>query len=179
MNKILKVSLLIITLAIPLAIFIFLRLFGENKFDIPVYHQDGVVNGFEGCSYGPGQFTVPDSLLKEGRNNLFLFFSNSVSFNSHELNNQLNRLDELYGDDRPEITIYSQDSVMDTGFSVNYLSPEEIKKLMQCALVTDRYNQFILVDAQGRIRGYFDHDLDEMDRLVVEIKILLENGVGK
>nr|WP_238354328.1 hypothetical protein [Fulvivirga marina] len=166
-------------LAIPLAIFMFLRIFGENQFDIPVYYTDGVDKSYVGCSYADGQFLVPDSLTN-GEVSLFMFFKNNETYNLKELNNQLNRLMELYAGDTPKVSIFAADSLSGVSrLDITSLPKQSIWSIMTCAFVTDTYNQFILVDAEGRIRGYYDTDLGEMDRLVVEIKILLENGARK
>lgn len=166
-------------LAIPLAIFIFLRIFGENQFDIPVYYESGVDKEYAGCNYPDGQYLVPDSLTAGAGASLFMFFKNDGNYSINALNNQLNRLTELYAEDTPKVTIFATDSLPETEVNVDYLLKEGIQPVMQCAFVTDTYNQFILVDTERRIRGYYDTDLGEMDRLVVEIKILLENGARR
>ncbi|UII32051.1 hypothetical protein LVD17_27590 [Fulvivirga ulvae] len=178
MNKIIKIVFLIVMLAIPLAIFIFLRIFGENRFDIPVYYADGVDKAYTGCTFTEGRFLVPDSLT-EGNTSLFMFFKDDGTYNLRELDNQLSRLTELFVADTPKVTIFATDSLPGSELHITYLPKESMKMIMTCALVTDVYNQFILVDKEGQVRGYYDTDLDEIDRLVVEIKILLENGARK
>ena len=40
MKKGIKLIILFITIALPVFIFLFLKIFGENRFDIPIYHQE-------------------------------------------------------------------------------------------------------------------------------------------
>jgi hypothetical protein len=60
-------------------------------------------------------------------------------------------------------------------------SEEQLYKIANCSLVFGQdtaisaplFNQLVLVDAQKRIRGYYiGSDLDDMDRLDIEIDIL-------
>lgn len=162
-------------LAIPLGIFIFLRMFGENRFDIPVYHQQGVETPFGDCLYPSGQFTVPDTLISS-RPGLHVFYSSTGKLTVNELNNQLLRLSSLFEGAMPKVSIFAMDTLKVSHGEVVILEPKPINILMNCGFATDIFNQYILVDEQGRIRGYFGSTLDEMDRLVVETKILIENG---
>lgn len=177
MKKYIKIALLLITLAIPVAIFMFLRTFGENKFNIPLFYENGVEQPIGNCSAGEGQFLVADSIVNSGRPTLILFFKEGYGLDQMTVNNHYQRLHDLYGDHMPEIIIYTT-SINDghPEYDVRRVSDEEFVTLMHCGLVTDKQNHYILVDAKGRIRGYYDTTLEEMDRLVVEIKILLENS---
>src|SRR5690554_428355 len=59
--RILKVMVLICILLIPVLIILFLRNFGENRYDIPVFFEQGVEDPFGVCDYPPGQqHYIPD-----------------------------------------------------------------------------------------------------------------------
>ncbi|WP_157494032.1 hypothetical protein [Fulvivirga imtechensis] len=175
MNKFLKISFLVIMLAIPLSIFIFLKIFGENKFDIPIQHADGVDEKFGACEYETGQFLVPDSLLSKGGPSL-IFIYNAQGMNANTLSNQYERIRHLFKEDMPSMRVFTADSIEVDTVQITRVSPHTLKQVMNCGFVTDTYNQYILVDADRRVRGYYNTELDEVDRLIVEIKILLENG---
>src|SRR5260221_4202279 len=60
-----KITYLLLALALPGLLFIFLKLFGKNHFDIPVYYKDGVSDFPVECPVPyKGQYLLPDSLLK-------------------------------------------------------------------------------------------------------------------
>ena len=43
----------------------------------------------------------------------------------------------------------------------------------RCGLMSKNENEFVLIDENRNIRGYYNvEDIDEVDRLVVEVKIL-------
>jgi hypothetical protein len=52
-------------------------------------------------------------------------------------------------------------------------------KYIGCNFILDDLNQLVLLDEKNRIRGYYGRDLDEIDRLIVEAKILLGNGIER
>ncbi|MFA0960544.1 SCO family protein [Roseivirga sp. BDSF3-8] len=63
-----KIILLIILLALPGSVFIFLHSFGENEFgNVPVLYENGVESSLNDCSFEPGvQHTIPPfSLVNE------------------------------------------------------------------------------------------------------------------
>lgn len=178
MKQSLKILFLVVTLAIPLSIFIFLRIFGENKFDIPVLHAAGVEQHFANCNFGSGQFHVPEDIVSSGGPSL-IFIYEDAGFDLAHLDNQYSRLRSLFKTDLADLKVYTADSILLDHADVVQLDEEQLKQVMNCGLVTNTPNQFILIDEDRRIRGYYDTDLDEIDRLIVEIKILLQNGTGE
>lgn len=178
-SRFLKVTFLVITLIIPLAIFVFLRLFGKNHFDIPIYYEHGVEVKFDGCSNSKDQFHVSDTLVSKDRPTLVMFYRQRQDFDQNILANQLERLHELYGNALPQVVLYTSEALDRDGTVVKQLETDQLESVMHCGFATDTLNQYILTDSQRRIRGYYSTDLEEVDRLVVEIKILLENGTGE
>lgn len=152
-------------------------MFGENKFDIPVLHARGVEGGFPDCDYNEGTFYVPDHLAGDDGASLVFFYAGQ-DFQNAVLKNQYDRLTALFGEDTPELYVYTSDTVQLPGMRVKFVTQEKRKQIMHCGFVTDKPNQYIFVDEERRIRGYYGTDLDEVDRLIVEIKILLQNGTG-
>ena len=164
-KKLFQFLILLAILAIPVIIFLFLKSFGNNQFDIPVYYSNGTGQIFEECISKVDTFRVDLNNSNSKKANVTLFFDESDEFTVSNLTNTKSRLDALFPEDISFIT-HAYNDVMD---SVDWV------KLMHCGFVTDTVNQFILHDGYGRIRGYYNTDLVELDRLIVEIKILLEN----
>lgn len=180
MNRTLKITFLIITLAVPLAIVLFLQMFGENKFSIPVYYEEGVADEVTNCNFEKRSFLVPDSLLTSTKGpSIVLFFKETDSYNAIALNNHVQRLKATFGKETPEMVFYaSRKLVQHKDVVVRKLPQESLEHIMQCGFILKEFNRYILVDRKNRIRGYYGTALDEVDRLIVEIKILLENGVS-
>lgn len=167
-------------LALPLAIVLFLQKFGENKFSIPVYYEEGVADEVTNCNFEKKTFLVPDSLLNSSEGPyIVLFFKETDNYNAIALNNHVQRLKATFGNDTPEIIFYaSRNLVQHKDVVVRELSQESLEHIMQCGFILKEFNRYVLVDSKNRIRGYYGTALDEVDRLIVEIKILLENGVS-
>ncbi len=172
MQKGLKITFLIATLAIPVIIFVFLKLYGENKFSIPVYYEDGVQVLFTECDFDDSPYTVAVGRSNDRRANVTVFFEQKAAFGTTDLRNITTRLRSLFPNDLT-FNAFGSSGVDTAGLTP--LDSAGFKKMMHCDFVTDTVNQFILHDHKGRIRGYYETDLDEVDRLIVEIKILLEN----
>lgn len=164
-NKVLKFIFLIAILAIPVIIFLFLKSYGDNRFDIPYYYTRGGISEFPDCSYPQDTFRVAMNNKNNKRANVTLFFSENSEFTSTDLVNTRSRLQALFRDNF---------SFVAHGFNAT-MDSASFMKLMHCGFVTDTVNQFILHDDRGIIRGYYKTDLEELDRLIVETKILLEN----
>lgn len=160
-------------LLIPVVIFLFLKFFGENRFDIPIYYQTAQENPFSDCpEISEWPYTVKgldDNYLPA----LFLFYEADGSISLLDIENIIQRLDESV----EGITnhVYTTDSALATEYDVTALSERSFNTLRRCALLTDTLNQYILVDTKKQIRGYYGLERDEIDRLIVELKILLEN----
>ncbi len=163
-KKLFQFLILIAILAIPVIIFLFLKSYGNNQFDIPYYHTEAGSYNFD-CDFPQDTFRVSLTEKNDKKANVTLFFKDSRPFGVNDLTNTQSRLKSLFKDDF-SFTAYGNNDSLDSA---------AFKKLMNCGFVTDTVNQFILHDAKGRIRGYYNTDLEELDRLIVETKILLEN----
>ena len=154
---------MLLALALPGVIFIFLKIFGKNRFDIPVYYKDGVTDAPGECRGAyHGQYTLPDSIsvLLGQKNTAACLFVEGLEKN----NKEVARLRKLYAGDK--LQIISLDST-----KTNHLV--QIKK---CALFLKAPWKAVLVDKENRIRGYYAFSsIEEADRLDVEVEILLTN----
>lgn len=126
-------------------------------------HQEGKIDAPANCDL---QYTVPyrvpDSVIKtaglNGKDSLYVFYFDSL------LNTAMKRV-----------------SVEFPGASVKVVSPStfadrtDLGILQECILLMKEGTSVALVDHKSRIRGYYDgKDRDEVDRLIVEIEIILK-----
>lgn len=157
-------------LCIPAGIFTFLKFFGDNRFDVEVYHSSGVDR--QGCISVSGQYHVADSVvMNQNAKNVMVFFIDKNEVNT--ISNTLNRLIDVY-----------QDKVNYRLFAANNLASiqeqdvtrfEDFDNIKNCIFLIDEGASIVLLDKENRIRGYYTLDLDDIDRLILESKILLEN----
>ncbi len=155
-----KVVLLLLALLVPTAIFIFLKRYGRNEFTIPVYYEQSVAEIPTAC--GPNYqapYRVAEAALRslgwQGNASLI------VADTSQEVQKGLRRLREEFDE-----------------ASVQFISPSmaevELDKFYTCSVFLQKPWTAILLDDQRRIRGYYAPGTrEEIDRLTVEIKILL------
>lgn len=152
-----KILYLFLALLLPALIFVFLKYFGKNEFDIPVYYQEGVNESSSDCHLtSTGQYLVPDSLLTKWN---WEHASILASFAPEKENKELRqRLNEAGLEDVQMVLLKDDGS-----------------KIKECFLLMKEPWDAVLIDTERRIRGYYKlGNRDEMDRLDVELKILLK-----
>ena len=58
-----KVLFLSLALLLPVAIFVFLKIFGQNEFQVAVMHQEGKIDAPENCDFVYSTpYRIPDSV---------------------------------------------------------------------------------------------------------------------
>ncbi len=173
MKQSVKFIILLVVLGIPALIFTFLKNFGDNRFEVEIMHQDGVSDSNLDCNFMEGQFYVPDSILKTSPRNKVVTFVNKTGEN--DFRNISVRISELFGKNI-EMMLFSTQQIDSNDNQFETRVVNNIDLIANCGFVSNELNQLILVDTENRIRGYYDRDIDEIDRLIVEIKILIENA---
>jgi len=91
LNKLSKVIVFAVVFVLPVVIFLFLKFFGQNRFAIPIFHQNGAY--IEGCPNDTGQYTIPAFQLTELTLNQQQTGWDSATFNSEALRGKIT----LYG----------------------------------------------------------------------------------
>lgn len=157
-----KIIFLFVALLLPIIIFIFLRLFGENQFDVPLIYE-GSVEPPAGCNYQySSPYVVPDSLSQKVNLTEGNFAIVDFSATEHLL---IKQVVEGLNDDRIELVESSE-----TGYT-----EAEINTLKKCVLLIKSPVDIVVIDSKNQIRGYYaSNDRDELDRLEAELKILLK-----
>lgn len=158
-----KLIYLLVALILPGIIFVFLKMFGRNEFSIPVYYQNGVAD-VQGTCLGEYEspYLVPDSIMDRIRSSqmpipvlVVADSSGSMRVGMVHLQEQINTRDfEL---------VFSTDS------------DRPWDEWLACFFFLRKPWSVVLVDSENRIRGYYNPKTrEEVDRLAVEMKILLK-----
>lgn len=153
-----QILLLFLALGLPSLIFVFLKMFGKNQFDVePLFTKEIPAIASEcGLQY-PLPYQMPDSVLSQISD-----VSDSlvvVAFHAGELA-ALDRVEEKY-EKEP--------------IGWKYLDPEKNSFRQRCIFMIEKPFDVALVDRNGKIRGHYNSgDRDEVDRLLTEIAILLK-----
>ncbi len=162
-----KLTYLFLALLLPGLIFVFLKYAGSNRFDIPIYYQEGPVPTSENCAVvGPAPYRLPDSLWNYfGRPRKMasvLIFSTGALIPG-EIS------DEIWNEIGKDKVTFDRDRSLGTDSSALY-------RWQACVFLVKPPWQTVLFDSLGRIRGYYDlRSREEVDRLRVELKILVEH----
>lgn len=190
-NKIKSVFLVLIIL-LPVAIFLFLKSFGNNQFEIPVLYQNGVVDTLNSnCGRSTAiPYLVNTKPASQVVHKIYHFEKNvtvGLEFRLQELERIQNAIGPNNGVllfsflDSPSITKRAFDKLDDrinynpSFWSIRPVNSATYSIFKNCELVMSEIDdRVVLVDKKERIRGYYDiNDREETDRLIVEIKILI------
>lgn len=203
MRFLIKAAGLLLILVLPVLIYVFLQAFGENKYDIPVYYENGVDTLVAGCNYTSEQYKVPARYFpsKPGHSadNIHIaFFKPSGIDLAEPVIAELARAMNVFKDKdvrllllstqeqaqfeqlQGKVAAYGNDSSQWAFFAS---SKDDFLSNIVCDFVIpgpgpaeQAVFPLLLIDKKRRIRGYFQPgEREEIDRLVVEINILLEN----
>ncbi|MFM7858831.1 MAG: hypothetical protein ACKO96_44630 [Flammeovirgaceae bacterium] len=149
-----KIFFLFMALVLPIAIFIFLKLFGKNEFDIAIYYANGVDSV---CVHNKSKpYQVPDSILAalHWNNKPTLVTYNPSKAETDHFKHVWEEINQL------EVT--------------SIFLPSDSTKICDCVFLIRHPWKTVLIDNEKHIRGYYNlKTREETDRLAVELKILL------
>ena len=158
-----KLVFLLLALILPVGIFIFLKVFGRNEFHVPVMHEKTAEVPLD-CGF---EYSAP-YLIHDSVATLL----------------KINHADSLYVIYfQPSLSVQvKRVSVEFAGDPIGIVSPGELSALnvdqenfWKCVLLMPSAHSVALIDHRRRIRGYYDGtDRDDIDRLIVEMKIILK-----
>ncbi len=191
-SKLFKIIIIILVFGVPIAIAVFLNTQGTNYFELPLFHQEGVIASDSGCPQLKAPYHLDYQsiglLAPETFPVLFVFFTWKKG---DEISNRLNILSRIrrnYGEGELNIQIlYEEEKAgsFDAIFRKYELAntwnkipmpKDDLVQLSRCEFVNIEM-MWVMADEQGRIRGYYDMDDErEQERLIVEIKILKEDN---
>lgn len=181
-SKYLKIIILFFALLLPVCIFLFLRIFGSNEFNIPIYYQTQTELDSIGCEGLKAPYQLLEVIFDgiEGNKNVKLngittvIFMASDSVIDKELKRQLNRVQDRLPEQMVNLQLVGWSNVEDVkGWNTDQIEKLSFQTIKRCVLLSSRDNQFVLIDSGGNIRGYYgSREVEEVDRLIVEVKIL-------
>lgn len=154
----------------------FLKGFGDNKFEIPIFYKNGIA--IEGCDIqnSTTHLVEFDAYTLQGEQ--LFYFPKWV--NDDEFYRQCYRIKSKH----PYLvfTAIADSSNYKIIENILLVSDERhLYDIANCSLVLGQdkaisepiFNQLVLADKKKRIRGYYNgNELEEMDRLDVELDIL-------
>jgi len=192
----LKILILTAILLIPAGIYTFLKIFGHNEFDLPVY-MENTGNGDRGLNIFnfDGLYDSEGSkvnLSSFGENIIIMEFVSSLTEHK-EQDYQIRRISDIFRNEKSVRILrvfvngdYSGSNAAklidqpERNISVLFTGHNEMNRMQSIIPSDDNpgstkgYNKMLLLDNEHRIRGsYLINDFEEIDRLILEVKILL------
>jgi hypothetical protein len=156
-----KALFLFLGLVLPLLVFVFLKMFGKNEFEVPLLYEQGVEKKPQGCDIVyTSPYRVADTIaaqLSEDRSPLLL-----INFADPSV--RLRAIVRSFGND---VKLVNDDEIK--------LGTDQLNFIKKCVLLIENPNTLVMMDKQNRIRGYYDGtDRDDLDRLEAEVNIILK-----
>ncbi len=154
-----QVLILLIALIFPSCIFIFLKMFGKNRFDVPHMFVEEVASGASECGVDYNlPYHVTDSVLQRiGMGDARAAYVYFADVGTEKIFARVNER-------------YKKDPVASLR-----LDPDRESFFRKCIFLLEEPFNVVLVDSSGVIRGqYNSRERDEIDRLITEIAILIE-----
>ena len=168
--------MLFLALLLPVTIFLFLHYFGQNEFEIPVYHESSIEQISSKCQMEYNfPYRITNTSLSLDTTAVVFFVGGLSKEQMIESTFQLSRLVDEFGEGVPQILLVNQQTDEMVG-SEKMTLLDSISYVMErdCLFIAGD-NQIVLVDGEKRIRGYYSNaTLKEVDRLILELKILFK-----
>ena len=172
-----KFLYLFLALALPGLIFLFLKKFGKNEFQVQTYFEEGLKPDSVCSVSSPAPYQVPDSIVRKIGFEVPMAIRVAIvyPFVKDDLT-EVGRIKSKYAQDSVEILIIS--GVPDNPKSeipITFLDFNNFGNLVWCWLRVAEPFSVVVLDKENKIRGYYDGSKrDEMDRLDMELSILLK-----
>ena len=194
----LKPLVISITLLFPAVIYLFLRFFGTNQFEVPVYYLNGVNPDTVNCTFEnvPHRVLLPTSYEPEEQSTHFRYLtlvdlnlSSDAAASKRHLLQRIANQEKLI--DKIKIIQFIADEQYnnlevinkDWPWTVVSLNHQELVDFAVCQLILLEYtsntknndNRWVLIDTNSMIRGYYDSkNFEDINRLIVEMEIISE-----
>lgn len=156
-----KALFLFLALILPVCIFLFLKFFGRNEFEVKPLFTDAPPEALN-CAPVTAPYLVPDSVISQLRfeNDSIIMIAFNDDTNSIS-SNQVKRIkEEVEG--------------LPVGL-LTFSGSERHLSWKNCIFFLKDSQDLVIVDRWGRIRGqYISTDREDVDRLLTEVTIILK-----
>lgn len=169
-----KWLLLIVALALPGMIFTFLKYFGKNEFDVPVMFSSGTISVPGACTTS---VVAPYEIQKSSKIPIrgLTAVAFVASHQGKELDGYRFQLDRIIAEfEGSDFDVIIVDTTR-KNLSDVLLSSGDYEQEMNCHFLLDEKRSVVLVDGSRHIRGQYEASQKDLERLAVEVKILLKN----
>ena len=152
-----QIILLFLALLMPVAVFLFLKGFGKNEFNVPPMFTDAVPVLPGDCRNTISlPYHIPADVMSQM--NIVSDSLSCVSFTDDGGSDRLSRVKNEYATDPLRFYQFNKD-----------------QEKMRCVFLLGEPFDVALVDRKGRIRGQYNSSKrDEIDRLMTEIAIIFK-----
>jgi hypothetical protein len=157
-----KTLFLFLGLFLPILVFLFLKFFGKNQFDVPLIYGAGVPEIPTDCHLKyEVPYLLPDTVwnkINRGSQGLVLLHYGSPNQHVREVAGSFSS---------SEVSLLNGDEIEP--------NPQISDYIKRCYLLLKDPANLVLIDRQRNIRGYYNsEDRDDMDRLKTELTIILK-----
>lgn len=181
-----KLLFLFLALLLPVLIFLFLKSFGKNEFDVPVLFADSVTIPVSCKDYSyTTPYSIADSILQQiswNRNDslTILVFEDENQTNRHERKIHVTRIfTEFKTESLHVVHIYNNEIVENDKtdrLTTLTLGDEDFLRIRNCAFLLSSENDAVIIDRKKRIRGQYNlAKREDADRMIMqEMNILFK-----
>ena len=179
-----KLVYLFLALVFPVAIFLFLKQFGRNEFNVEPLLKEPI-EPFANCEGFEYKFpyTIADSILnqlewKDSDSLTLVLFDNSTLDNAHERSVQLTRVLKELQVFSFHVVYTSDFDILKTKFNdsrlIHLKDTTSLAVIRSCGLWLANYEDVALINSKKQILGKYSLlNREDSDRLILELKILL------
>jgi len=171
MNPVIRWLLLFFIILIPLVVNLSLYYFGNNHFDVPIYHKENSSESLHCQNKIIFPYIVSSDSIIEIANRLTIIDVRFPDSKDNFINNQIRRLMDI----NINLNIHTvSSSRLDLRWNTSTLGISKLHNFSACKLLYDvNFSFLVLIDKLGRIRGYYRSDEEnQFDRIFAEIEIL-------
>lgn len=162
-------------LVVPVAVFLFLKTFGRNEFEVQPLFIDVVPERPSFCPLMDIQvpYHLPPAVQARfhlsGKNQLILYYIGQPD------NLLIQRLRNSFSKEELNWFIITPDTLKRIPAENCILMPDDsISFYRLCYLFLPEQKNIVLVDSLARIRGYYGSSREEVDKLLMEASIILK-----
>jgi hypothetical protein len=157
-----KIAFLFLGLVLPLMVFIFLKMFGRNEFEVPLLYEDGVKETPGECNIQyPAPYVLEDSIMEV----VYPYLPKSLILIN--FSKEIGKLKQITEPFKTEVALIDENDID--------VSESQLDFLKKCILLIKSPNSIVVIDNRKRIRGYYNaSNRDELDRLEAEMNIMLK-----